>query len=251
MKLTESIRNFFFNLRTVCRKEISVYFNSPGGTIFASFFLFLTSFLFFFGLGEGSFWDFKSASMEEYFLYVPVLYVIFIPALSMRLWSEEERSGTLEILFSLPFSDLELILGKFFAAWSFLGFVLSFTFLIPGTILYLGDLDFGTVAVGYFGIFLLGGANLALGSFVSSLTKDQIVSYLLGVIFCLLFFLSGFRPVLQFLGAGLGNAFAFFSLSKHFEPFRLGILDGREVFFYLSFILFVVYSNVLILRSKR
>ncbi|TGM04661.1 gliding motility ABC transporter [Leptospira barantonii] len=251
MKLSESIRNFLFNVRTVYSKEISVYFNSPVGTIFASFFLFLTSFLFFFGLGEGSFWDFKSASMEEYFLYVPVLYVIFIPALSMRLWSEEERSGTLEILFSLPLRDSELILGKFFAAWSFLGFVLSFTFLIPCTIFYLGDLDFGTVVVGYLGIFLLGGANLAVGSFVSSLTRDQIVSYLLGLIFCLLFFLIGYRPVLQFLGTGLGNALAFLSLSRHFEPFRLGILDGREVFFYLSFILFMVYSNVLMLRSKR
>ncbi|EMO27015.1 ABC-2 family transporter protein [Leptospira interrogans serovar Bataviae str. HAI135] len=141
----------------------------------------------FFGLGEGSFWDFKSASMETYF-WIPILYVIFIPALSMRLWSEEERSGTLEILFSLPLKDVELVLGKFLAAWSFLGFVLSFTFLIPVTIFYLGDLDVGTTSAGYLGIFLLGGANLVLGSFVSSLTKDQISSYLLGLILCLFFF---------------------------------------------------------------
>lgn len=106
----------------------------------------------------------------------------------MRLWSEEERSGTLEILFSLPLKDVELVLGKFLAAWSFLGFVLSFTFLIPVTIFYLGDLDVGTTSAGYLGIFLLGGANLVLGSFVSSLTKDQISSYLLGLILCLFFF---------------------------------------------------------------
>ncbi|EMJ93172.1 ABC transporter permease [Leptospira alstonii] len=251
MKHSEHFPTFFHNVKTVFRKEFSVYFNSAVGTIFASFFLFLTSFLFFFGLGDGSFWDFKSASMDAYFLWIPILYVIFIPALSMRLWSEEERSGTLEILFSLPLRDSELVLGKLLAAWSFLGFVLSFTFLIPGTIFYLGDLDPGIVTAGYLGIFLLGGADLALGSFVSSLTKDQISSYLLGLVFCLVFFLLGYKPFLQFLGTDFGTAISFLSLSKHFEPFRLGILDGREIFFYLSFILLFVYANVLILRSKR
>ncbi|WP_016761118.1 ABC transporter permease [Leptospira weilii] len=251
MKLFEYFKTFFYNTTTVFWKEFSVYFNSPVGAIFASFFLFLTSFLFFFGLGDGSFWDFKSASMEAYFLWVPILYVIFIPALSMRLWSEEERSGTLEILFSLPLRDSELVFGKFFAAWSFLGFVLSFTLLIPGTIFYLGDLDLGTVVAGYLGIFLLGGADLALGSFISALTKDQISSYLLGLIFCLFFFLLGHRPFLQFLGTSPGAKISFFSLSKHFESFRLGILDGREIFFYLSFILLSLYANILILRSKR
>ncbi|WP_201047264.1 ABC transporter permease, partial [Leptospira noguchii] len=134
MNLFKFSKTFFLNIQTVFWKEFSIYFNSPVGSIFASFFLFLTSFLFFFGLGEGSFWDFKSASMETYFFWIPILYVIFIPALSMGLWSEEERSGTLEILFSLPLKDVELVLGKFLAAWSFLGFVLSFTFLIPATI---------------------------------------------------------------------------------------------------------------------
>ncbi|WP_426554345.1 ABC transporter permease [Leptospira interrogans serovar Pomona] len=248
MRLLEFSKTFFLNIQTVFWKEFSIYFNSSVGSIFASFFLFLTSFLFFFGLGEGSFWDFKSASMEMYFFWIPILYVIFIPALSMHLWSEEERSGTLEILFSLPLKDIELAFGKFLAAWSFLGFVLSFTFLIPATIFYSGDLDLGTTFVGYLGIFLLGGADLALGSFVSSLTKDQISSYLLGLIFCLFFFLLGYRPFLQFLGTG---QISFFSLSKHFEPFRLGILDGREVFFFVSFIVLFVYTNVLILRSKR
>ncbi|EMO10507.1 ABC-2 family transporter protein [Leptospira borgpetersenii str. Noumea 25] len=161
-------------------------------------------------MGDGSFWDFKSASMETYFLWVPILYVIFIPALSMRLWSEEERSGTLEILFSLPLRDSELVFGKFFAAWSFLGFVLSFTLPIPGTILYLGDLDLGTITAGYLGIFLLGGADLALGSFISTLTKDQISSYLLGLILCLFFFLLGYKPFLQFLGTSSGTKISFF-----------------------------------------
>ncbi|TGM99147.1 ABC transporter permease [Leptospira yasudae] len=251
MNVSNFLKEFSNNVKTVFWKEFSVYFNSPSGMIFASFFLFLTSFLFFFGLGDGSFWNFKSASMEAYFLWVPILYVVFIPALSMRLWSEEERSGTLEILFTLPLREAELVFGKFLAAWSFLGFVLSFTLLIPGTILYLGDLDFGTVAVGYIGIFLLGGANLSLGSFVSSLTKDQIGSYLLGLIVCLVFFLLGYRPFLQFVGPELGNALSFLSLSKHFETFRLGILDGREIFFYLSFILLTVYANAMRLRSKR
>lgn len=134
----------------------------------------------------------------------------------MGLWSEEERSGTLEILFSLPLKDVELVLGKFLAAWSFLGFVLSFTFLIPATIFYLGDLDLGITFAGYLGIFLLGGANLVLGSFVSSLTKDQISSYLLGLILCLFFFLLGYRPLLQFLGTGQISFFLFPNILNRF-----------------------------------
>ncbi|PJZ52577.1 ABC transporter permease [Leptospira adleri] len=241
----------FRNVKTVFWKEFSVYLNSPIGTIFAGFFLFLTSFLFFFGFGDSSFWDLKSASMEAYFLWVPILYAVFIPALSMRLWSEEERIGTLEILFTLPFREFELVLGKFLGAWCFLGFVLLFTLPIPTTIFYLGDLDLGTTFAGYLGIFLLGGANLALGSVVSSLTKDQISSYLLGLIVCLSFFLLGYRPFLPFFGPDLSRILSFFSLSKHFETFRMGILDGREIFFYLSFCLTSLYANILILRSKR
>ncbi|XDD48829.1 ABC transporter permease [Leptospira sp. WS92.C1] len=251
MNFSSTIRESFQNTKTIFLKEVSVYFNTPIGTVFASFFLFLTSFLFFFGLGEGSFWDFKTASMESYFLWVPILYVIFLPAISMRLWAEEERSGTLEILFTLSIRDFELVLGKFLAAWGFLGFVLSFTFLIPATILYLGDLDFGMTFAGYTGILLLGGANLALGSFVSSWTRDQISSYLFGLILCLFFFLMGYSPFLQFLGPDLANIVSFFSLSKHFEAFRLGILDSKEIFYYLSFDFLILYANVLILRSKR
>ncbi|AOP34278.1 gliding motility ABC transporter [Leptospira tipperaryensis] len=251
MNLSDSILESVQNLKTVFWKEFSVYLNSPIGTIFAGFFLFMTSFLFFFGFGDSSFWDLKSASMEAYFLWVPILYVIFIPALSMRLWSEEERSGTLEILFTLPFREFELVLGKFLGAWCFLGFVLLFTLPIPTTILYLGDLDLGTTFAGYLGIFLLGGANLALGSFISSLTKDQISSYLSALIVCLLFFLMGYRPFLPFLGPELSRIVSFLSLSKHFETFRMGILDGREIFFYLSFSFTALYANLLILRSKR
>ncbi|RHX89634.1 ABC transporter permease [Leptospira stimsonii] len=251
MNLSDPIIASFRNLKTIFWKEFSVYLNSPIGTIFAAFFLFLTSFLFFFGFGDGSFWDLKSASMEAYFLWVPILYVVFIPALSMRLWAEEERSGTLEILFTLPFREFELVLGKFLGVWSFLGFVLLFTLPIPTTILYLGDLDIGTTFAGYLGIFLLGGANLALGSLASSLTKDQISSYLLGLIFCLLFFLLGYKPFLPFFGPDLSRILSYLSLSKHFETFRLGILDGREIFFYLSFSFTILYANLIRLRSKR
>ncbi len=243
-----TIRN---NVGTIFKKEWDMYFNTQIGYVFATFYLLLSSFLFFYGLGEDSFWDRKIAGMEEYFIWTPLLFTAFIPSLTMRLWSEEKKSGTLELLFTLPFRKSEIVLGKFLAAWAFLGLVLSLSLLIPFSIWAFGDLDLGIVFAGYLGCYLLGGAYISLGLFLSSFGKDQISSYIFTLLVCLFFFLLGTQPVLKFLGGGFSSFASMISLSSHFESFRLGLLDFKDLFYYLSFIAANLYANIFSLEARH
>ncbi|TGK06194.1 gliding motility ABC transporter [Leptospira fletcheri] len=251
MNSSFSISESLQGIRTIFSKEWRTYSNTPIGYIFAVLFLFLSAFLFFFGLGEDSFWDRKAANMEQFFLWIPLLYSVFVPAITMRLWSEEERAGTLELLFTLPFRESEIVVGKFLAAWAFLGSVLILTIPVPFSIYAVGDLDLGATFAGYLGCFLLGGSYIAVGLVFSAFTKDQISAYLLTLLFCIFLFLSGTQPVLKFLGGSAASLVSFLSFSRHFESFRFGILDGRDVFYYLSFLLFSLFANVLVLRWRR
>lgn len=239
------------NINIIFKREFSTYFNTPIGYIFSAFFLLLISFLFFFGLGGNSFWDMKVASMEQYFLWVPVLFIIFIPAVTMRLWSEEERSGTIEVLLTLPVADYEIVIGKFLSAWAFLSVTISGGILVPLTIWTLGDIDFGLVFSGFTGSLFLGGAYLSVGIVISSLTKDQITAFILTLLASLLLFLMGYQPILQFFGKYAGSLLSFLSLSGHFESFRMGVLDPRDIFYFLSVIIFMLYVNVYILRGRK
>ncbi|MCC6274648.1 MAG: ABC transporter permease subunit [Leptospiraceae bacterium] len=239
------------NIKTIFLKEFSTYFNTPIGYIFSAFCLLLVSFLFFFGLGGNSFWDMKIASMEQYFLWVPVLFIIFIPAVSMRLWSEEERSGTIEVLLTLPVEDYEVVAAKFLSAWAFLAVTIFGSIFVPITIWLLGDLDFGLVFSGYVGTLFLGGAYLSFGLVISSLTKDQITAFVTTLLVCLIMFLMGYQPILQFFGKFSGALLAFLSLSHHFESFRMGVFDPRDFFYFISVIGLMLFTNVMILRGKR
>ena len=147
------------------------------------------SFLFFYGLGGNSFWDLKIASLEQFFSWIPILYIIFIPAITMRIWSEEEKSGTMEVLMTLPIRDYEIVVGKFLSAWMFLIVTILCTLLAPLTVRILGDLDFGLVFMGYIGTILLGGAYISIGLVISSLTRDQISAFILTLLACFCFFL--------------------------------------------------------------
>ena len=239
------------NIKIIYLKELKSYYNTAIGYIFSAFFLLLISFLFFFGLGENSFWDLKVASMDQYFIWAPVLFIIFIPAITMRLWSEEERSGTMEILMTLPFNDYEIVLGKFLSAWTFLKITLGGTLLAPVTIYILGDLDWGTVFAGYLGTLFMGGAYISIGMVISSLTKDQISAFVITLLASLLAFLGGYQPVLGFFDKHTAALLSFLSLSRHFESFRMGVVDPRDIIYFLSFSALMLYFNVLILRGKR
>ncbi len=239
------------SIQVIFKKEYSTYMNTPIGYVFSSFFLLLISFLFFYGLGGNSFWDLKISSMEQYFLWVPILFNIFIPAITMRLWSDEEKSGTLETLLTLPIRDYELVIGKFLSAWSFLIVTLLGTVLVPITVRILGGLDYGQVFAGYLGTFLLGGAYISMGLVISSLTRDQITAFISTLLACLVSYLLGYQPILQFFGNAAGGFFAFLSLSMHFESFRMGVFDPRDVIFFASFIVLMLGLNVAIIRGKR
>jgi ABC-2 type transport system permease protein len=239
------------NIYVLFLKEWRSYFNTPIGYIFSSLFLLLVNFLFFFGLGQNSFWDLKSASMEQFFLWIPILFTIFIPAITMGLWAEEEKSGTLEVLLTLPFRDWEVILGKFFSAWVYTIFVLMITILTPFTVMILGNPDLGIVFSGYLGSGFLAAGYITIGLIVSALTRDQISAYMISLLLCLLFFLMGYQPVLKYFGSELGNWISFLSLSRHFETFRLGIFDIRELVFFFSFIGTGLILNLFILRGRK
>lgn len=235
----------------ILQKELQNYFNTPLGYIFSSFFLLLLNFLFFFGLGQNSFWDLKSASMEQFFLWIPILFIILIPAVTMRLWSEEEKTGTIEILLTLPFHIMEVVIGKFLAAWIYIGIILGLTFLVPLTVMILGSPDKGLILSGYVGSFLLGGSYISLGLLISSLAKDQISSYISTLLVVLLFFLMGYQPILKFLGPELGSIISYISLSRHFESFRLGLWDLRDFYYFMSFITVVLLLNGYVVWGKR
>lgn len=239
------------NIKTIFRKEVSTYFNTPIGYIFSSFFLLLISFLFFYGLGGNSFWDLKIASLEQFFSWIPILYIIFIPAITMRIWSEEEKSGTIEVLMTLPIRDYEIVIGKFLSAWMFLTVTILCTLLAPLTVRILGDLDFGLVFMGYIGTILLGGAYISIGLIISSLTRDQISAFILTLLACFLMFIMGYQPILKFFGNFLGGFIAFLSLSQHFESFRMGIFDPRDVLYFISFIKVILFLNVFVIRGKK
>ena len=239
------------NIQTVFYKELSSYFNTPIGYIFSAFFLLLISFLFFYGLGGNSFWDLKIASVEQFFSWIPILYIIFIPAITMRIWSEEEKSGTVEVLLTLPMKDFEIVIGKFLSAWAFLTISILCTLLAPLTVKILGDLDFGLVFSGYIGTILLGGAYISIGILISAFGKDQISAFIITLLVCFLLFLMGYEPILKFFSNFLAGFVSFLSLSIHFESFRMGVFDPRDVIFYLSFITLMLSLNVFLLRSKR
>jgi ABC-2 type transport system permease protein len=237
--------------KVLFKKELSGYFNTPIGYIFSCFFLILSNFLFFFGLGQNSFWDMKVISLEQFFMWIPILFIIFVPAVSMRIWSEEERQGTIEVLFTLPIRDYEMVFAKFIASWLFLGFTLLTTFAVPVTVSFLGDLDWMLTYSGYIGAFLLGGSFLAIGSLVSALTKDQISSYVITLLACLFAFLLGFQPIQQFFGKTLIPVLTFLSVSHHYESFRIGIMDPRDIYFFISTSSLFLILTVSVLRGKR
>lgn len=239
------------NIKTIFKKELATYFNTPIGYIFSAFFFLLMGFLFFFGLGGNSFWDMKIASMEQYFLWVPILFIIFIPAITMRLWSEEIKSGTIETLMTLPVEDYEIVIAKFLSAWCFLSITILGSLTVPLTIFFLGDIDFGLVFSGYAGTILLGGAYISMGQFISSATRDQITAFVLTLLACLVVFLMGYQPILQFFGSMIGDFLAFIALSQHFESFRMGIFDLRHFIFFISFIMLMLQLNVFVLRGKK
>jgi ABC-2 type transport system permease protein len=235
--------------RAIFKREFLGYFRSPVAYVFLIAFLITGVALAFF---VGSFFEESQASLERYFMFYPWLFLFFIPAAGMRLWSEEKRSGSIELLFTLPITTLEAVLGKFLAAWTFLVLAIALSFPMAITIGYLGHPDWGIVATSYVGSILMAGAYLGICSFTSALTKNQVISFVISVLICAIFVFLGWSVFNPLLGAlvpvRLVDLLANFSFITHFEGFLRGIVDLKDVVFFLSLTGFTLFLNVVVLE---
>ncbi len=239
------------NVGSVLRREWQSYFHSPIAYVFLVMFLALAAFFTFF---IGRFYEVGQADLRGFFFWHPWLYLVLVPAAAMRLWAEERRSGTIELLLTLPITPLEALLGKFVAAWLFLALALGLTFPVPLSAFYLGRPDPGVIVTGYLGSLLLAGAYLSVGLFTSALTRDQVISFILAVVIGLFLILAGFPPVTDFVARfapqRLVEGVAAFSFVTHFEALQRGVLDARDLLYFVSVIVFMLFTTQVVLRNR-
>jgi ABC-2 type transport system permease protein len=245
--------NSWANIKTITKRELGAYFSSPLAYVFIVIFLLLCGFFTFF---VGGFFERMQASLVlPFFEWHPWFYLFLVPAVGMRLWAEERRSGTIELLLTMPITAWQAIVGKFLASWLFLALALALTFPVVLTVNYLGSPDNGVILSAYVGSWLMAGAYLAVSCITSALTRSQVVSFILSVVACLFLILAGFPPVINFiqqlLNPGLAGFVASFSVMTHFQGFQRGVLDSRDILFFLSVIGFSLFTTSVILRTHR
>ncbi len=232
----------------VLKREFLSYFLSPIAYVVGALFLGIGGWLFFnrifFEVGQGA-----EARMDFYFLQLPFYFLVLIPALSMRLWAEERKLGTLELLMTFPVRTMHLVFGKFFGALGFVAVLLLLTLIYPVTLAGLGNLDWGPVIGGYLGAVLLAAAYLSLGLFLSSLTQDQIIALLLSVALLLLLVLM--RTFGALFGPFWAEVFAILSPDEHFASIARGVIDLRDMVFYVSFCGFFLFLNRMVLEARK
>lgn len=245
--MKESVNNIW----AIVKRELSGYFASPVAYVYIVIFLLLSGF---FTFMVGGFFERGEATLTAFFLWHPWFYLFLVPAVGMRLWAEERRVGTLELLLTMPITAWQAILGKFLASWLFLGLALALTFPLVITVNYLGDPDNGVILAAYCGSFLMAGAYLAITCMTSALTRNQVISFILSVVICLFLVLAGFPPVtnlLARLSAPLVELVASFSFITHFDAFQKGVLDTRDIVYFLSVMGLALFSTSVILRNLR
>ena len=244
----EALRNIW----TIAKREITGYFASPVAYVFIVIFLLLAGFFTFMVAG---FFQRGQASLDPFFVWHPWLYLFLVPAVGMRMWSEERRLGTIELLLTMPITPWQAIAGKFIASWIILAIALVLTFPMVITVNYLGHPDNGVIFAGYIGSLLLAGAYLSISAMTSAMTRNQVVSFILSVVICLFLILAGWPPVTnlltQWASPWLVDTIAAFSVMTHFEGIEKGVIDSRDVLFFLSVIGFCLFSTSVILRAHR
>ena len=237
---------------TLVKRELGGYFTSPVAYVFLVIFLLLTGF---FTFTAGNFFERGEASLAAFFGWHPWLYLMIVPAIGMRLWAEERRSGTIELLFTLPIATWQAIVAKFLASWLFLALALLLTFPAVLTVNVLGEPDNGAIFAGYVGSFLLAGAYLAVTCMTSAMTRNQVVAFILSVVVCLFLVLAGFNPVtdlmVRWASPAVIDTVAAFSVVTHFDAFQRGVIDARDLVFFLSVIGFALFATGVILRGHR
>jgi ABC-2 type transport system permease protein len=236
----------------IFKREVAAYFATPLAYVFIVIFLFtMGAFTFYIG----RFYDSNMASLEIFFSYHPWLYLFFIPAIAMRLWAEERRTGTMELLLTLPVPLWATVVGKFLAAWAFTGVALALTFPIWITVNYLGHPDNGVILASYLGSFLMAGAYLSIGACISATTNNQVIAFVVSVVVCFLFTISGAPLVIDFFRAwapfALVTAISSFSFLTHFLAITQGVIDLRDIIFFFSLIALFLAANIVIVDLKR
>ena len=236
----------------VFKRELKSYFATPVAYVFIVIFLVLSAALTFY---MGGFYERGQADLLPFFGFHPWLYLFLVPAVSMRLWSEERKSGTIELLLTLPLTMWQAVLGKFLAAWAFIGIALLLTFPLWITVNYLGDPDNGVIFASYLGSLLMAGSFLAIGSCISAATRNQVVAFILTVSACFMLVMAGYPLVLDAFRAwapqGLVDAIAGLSFLTHFTSISKGVIDVRDLLYFLLMIAFWLYASAIVIDLKK
>ena len=240
------------SIMAIYKRELGSYFSTPVAYVFIVIFLMLAGVFTFY---LGGLYERGQADLQAFFNYLPWLYLFLIPALSMRLWAEERKSGSIELLMTLPISISHAVIGKFLAVWLFTGIALLLTFPLWLTVNYLGEPDNPVILSGYLGAFLMAGAYLAIGSCISAITRNQVIAFVISVVVSFGFILSGFPLVLDFFKDWLPqivvNAISSMSFLTHFNSITKGVIDLRDVVYFVSFIFCWLMANVIVVDMKK
>ena len=239
-------------MMAIARREFRGYFATPLAYVFIVIYLALTGWFTFY---LGGLFERNQADLLPFFNYQPWLFLILIPAISMRLWAEERKSGSIELLMTLPISLWQAVAGKFLAAWVFTTIALALTFPLWITVNYLGNPDNGAILTGYLGCVLLSGAFLAVGSCISAANRNQVIAFIITIVVCFMFLLSGFPMVLDFFSGWapkpLLDAIAGLSFLNHFTSISKGVVDLRDLVYFLIIIGGWLHASTLILDMKK
>ena len=234
------------------RRELQSYFATPVAYVFIVIFLVLMGAFTFY---LGNFYERGQADLGPFFIFHPWLYLLLVPAITMRLWAEERKTGSIELLMTLPITPWQAVLGKYLAAWAFTGVALSLTFPIWITVNYLGDPDNGAIVAAYIGSFLMAGGFLAIGACLSATTPNQVIAFVITVVVCFIFLVSGFPMVLDFFTSWapqiLVDGIASLSFLTHFESISKGVIDLRDLIYFSFLILAFLYANTIVLRWRQ
>jgi ABC-2 type transport system permease protein len=235
----------------IARRELGGYFSTPVACVFIVIFLVLQGVLTF---NLGNFFDRSQADLVSFFQFIPWVFLLLVPAITMRLWADERRLGTIELLLTLPITGTEAVVGKFLAAWAFCAIALLLTFPFVVTVNLLGRPDNGVIAAGYLGCLLVAGAFLSVGAALSAATKNQVIAFVLAVAVCFVFAVSSYPLVVDFLSKNvpeLAEVARRLSIVDRFQSFTRGLIQVRDVIFFASFIVFWLFLNTMIVAHKR
>jgi len=236
----------------IFKRELKSYFATPVAYVFIVIFLLLAGALTF---QMGGLFERGQADLLPFFSFHPWLYLFLVPAVAMRLWAEERKSGSIELLLTLPITMLQAVLGKFFAAWVFVGIALALTFPIWLSVNYLGSPDNGAILAAYLGSWLMAGSFLAIGSCISAMTRNQVIAFIITVVVCFGFLLAGYPMILSFfdifLNQVLVDAISSLSILTHFSEMQKGVIDLRDILYFAMMIGFWLYATVLVIDMKK